>query len=399
MKLLLLDTEVTYYAGAQVVLQYYLEGLLRHGLSPTVGLVSGSPLDRRLPLRFPRLFLTDNQRFRLGGLLDQGSEVAAYCRKERPNCIHGWTARSWELAALAGMTVKLPAIGTLHDHPEAPFISGARQWLMRTCANHRLSQVCCVSRAVLQACLAAEYSRDKLMVAYNGLPGIPESLPERLAHTRITTPHVHSESVMGLDADTASSKQTAGATPVKLGFLGAFSRRKGIHGLLAVADALAQQTAQPESWEIHIAGDAQDAVGRSMVDELKQRYAGAVWWPRIHWHGWLDNPADFLRGLDILLLCSTEFDPLPTVILEAAAQGTPTLAADVGGVAELVQHGKTGWLYPPNDWETAARICAELIAQQSSLGDFGKNAWEHLREHFSVEQMVMRYLEVYAAVS
>ena len=54
-------------------------------------------------------------------------------------------------------------------------------------------------------------------------------------------------------------------------------------------------------------------------------------------------------------------DGLPTVLLEAMAVGTPTIATDVTGIPELVRNGETGLLVPQNDAEVVpwARLAAE----------------------------------------
>ena len=57
---------------------------------------------------------------------------------------------------------------------------------------------------------------------------------------------------------------------------------------------------------------------------------------------------DLYRAVDAVVLPSfTESCPL--VALEAMACGTPIIAADVGGVSEVVRDGETGWLFPPGD--------------------------------------------------
>ncbi len=49
------------------------------------------------------------------------------------------------------------------------------------------------------------------------------------------------------------------------------------------------------------------------------------------------------------LLYTSAFDGMPNVLLEAAAAGLPLVASGVGGVAELVKQGETGWLVDPAD--------------------------------------------------
>lgn len=367
MHLLLLDTEGVYYAGAEVVLGYYLKGLKQRGIRVTVAVVEGSPLADHLDGTCELLALSSNQRFNVSRLWKQADVICNYCKTEGVTHVHGWIARSWELASVLGMRTGLPVYATLHDHPRSRFISKARQTLMQTCAKGSFKALCCVSDAVRTACMDADYPEAKLVVAHNGLPHLAEKLPPK--------PNLRE------------------VRPLRLGYLGAFSKRKGTDGLLEFAEHLARATSNP--WDLIIAGDAQDDAARVWIENLQTEYSDRPWWGLLDWRGWVDDPAEFLHGTDLLLVCSAEFDPLPTVILEAAAQGTAVLAPRIGGVPEMIIEDETGWLYQAEDWEGAAKLCAELMEVPEHLHNAGEAAHAHIAEHFTVESMVKRYLEIY----
>jgi glycosyltransferase involved in cell wall biosynthesis len=54
-------------------------------------------------------------------------------------------------------------------------------------------------------------------------------------------------------------------------------------------------------------------------------------------------------GMADLLVCASDIESLPRVVLEAMAWGTPVLATAVFGLAELIDHGQNGWLCEPGD--------------------------------------------------
>ena len=71
--------------------------------------------------------------------------------------------------------------------------------------------------------------------------------------------------------------------------------------------------------------------------------------PNIRFHGPFDGFSSLpLEQFDAFLYTS-QWDGLPNVLLEAGASGLPIIASDVGGVAELIHDGETGFLVSPYD--------------------------------------------------
>lgn len=61
-------------------------------------------------------------------------------------------------------------------------------------------------------------------------------------------------------------------------------------------------------------------------------------------------------------------DGLPTVLLEAAALGTPLVSTPVTGIPELVRAGETGWLVPPRDPAALAAAMAAVLDDPTEAG-------------------------------
>ena len=71
----------------------------------------------------------------------------------------------------------------------------------------------------------------------------------------------------------------------------------------------------------------------------------------------------------------------PLKLYEYMAAGLPVVAADVGAVGECVQHGATGWLYPPGDVTALAHSITALVARPALAASLGRAAREHVRRH------------------
>ena len=81
----------------------------------------------------------------------------------------------------------------------------------------------------------------------------------------------------------------------------------------------------------------------------------------------------YYRAADCCLVPSRS-ESFGLVALEAAACGTPVVAAAVGGLTTLVKHGRTGYLVEDGDADAYARFAAEICTEpflQAGLGAGG----------------------------
>jgi glycosyltransferase involved in cell wall biosynthesis len=365
MRVLIIHPEAQFFAGAERMLLYFAEAAQE--LDLTIATVAGSRLDSTLPQHISRIAIPDNRPFSPGAF---GAAVRALWkahRKQPFKVIQAWAARDWELAATLGRLIRVPVVGTLHDHASASFHSRGRRALMRWAVRIGMDRVICVSEAVRRSCLSAGYPAAKLTVIHNGIPLLPVGAP------------IHSP-----------------GHPVRLGFMGVFSERKGMLGLFQTIDALSQ--VHPEGWELAIAGGTQDSEGELLVRRLEDEFSHKPWWPRVRWVGWVKQPEAFYEQIDLFLCPSSEFDPFPTVLLEAARAGIPVLASDVGGIAEIVEDGKTGWVFPAGHWKAAAERLSGLISDPGCLGVAGGRARERMERCFAAGKMIARYRDLYSTL-
>lgn len=108
---------------------------------------------------------------------------------------------------------------------------------------------------------------------------------------------------------------------------------------------------------------------RGKIEELIAR-GGAV--NRITVTGYREDVPDILAASDVVLLTSDRFEGVPQVILQALAMGRPVIASPVGGVPEVVLHGKTGFLCPPGDASVYASAMARLAEDPDLRERMGK---------------------------
>ena len=114
---------------------------------------------------------------------------------------------------------------------------------------------------------------------------------------------------------------------------------------------------------------------------------------RVDFRGRLEPMSAELFGLyagaDVFLLTSVG-EGLANVYIEAGAFGLPSVGADSGGTPEVVRHGLTGLLAPPDDVEAAAAHLAELLGTPGRAASMGRAARQWIEAEFGLETMGRR---------
>jgi len=103
---------------------------------------------------------------------------------------------------------------------------------------------------------------------------------------------------------------------------------------------------------------------------------------RVRFLGARDDVPELLAASDALAL-SSAWEGSPNVVLEAMVASRPVVATDVGGVRELVEHGRTGMVVPPRRPRALASAMRALAghspARRAEMGAAG--AAKAAREH------------------
>lgn len=106
--------------------------------------------------------------------------------------------------------------------------------------------------------------------------------------------------------------------------------------------------------------------------------------------------ARVLASLDVFVL-SSRSEGLPLALLEAMATGLPVVATQVGGVAEVLEHGSAGLLVPPGDEASLRRSLAALMADRGAAQELGDHARDRAR-HYDAKRVVDMYMALYQRV-
>jgi len=135
-----------------------------------------------------------------------------------------------------------------------------------------------------------------------------------------------------------------------------------------------------------------DAYGKEFLELIRTR-------PWCEHHGFVGRAElkTWLHGATLLALPSLE-DNCPMTVLEAAAAGVPAVAANVGGVPELITDGRTGLLCDPLDAASMAGVVEKILKQSGLAEDLATAANQSAHERFHPLVIARRHLEIYREV-
>ena len=104
------------------------------------------------------------------------------------------------------------------------------------------------------------------------------------------------------------------------------------------------------------------------------------------------NSEEFLKNKDIFILPSYD-EGLPIAIIEAFRQGMPVISTRVGGIPEMIDEYKNGFLINPTE-EDIIKIIEEILEKRYNLEELSKAAREKYLTNFTLEKMIKEYCKL-----
>jgi len=288
-------------------------------------------------------------------------EIRAVLRDIQPDLLTAHSSKAGVLGRLAGRSLHIPVVLTVHGWsftPGIPVVQAAVYRQIERLVGPLASRIITVSefdrRLALDARIAAE---DRVVMVHNGIPDVPPRLR----------------------ADPAR-------TPPRLVMVARFGAQKDHSTLLR---ALAGLLDSP--WELDLIGDG------PLISDMKLLAATLGVAGRIRFLGQRTDVDQILARAQASLLV-TNWEGFPLSILEAMRAGLPVVASSVGGIGESVRDGETGYLVPRGAVDLLRDRIRGLLstpALRVRLGTNGRNRYE---QHFTLSHSVSKTIAVYRDV-
>ena len=153
---------------------------------------------------------------------------------------------------------------------------------------------------------------------------------------------------------------------------------------------------------IRAAGNVEGArcliVGEGPGEEALRKEAGMYGSGRVEFTGYLsgDDYRRSLSGARFVVVPSRWYENLPFAVMEAMAAGKPVIAADIGGIPEMVD-GETGMLFPVNDGRALQGCIEKMNSDAGMRADMGRKGREKAERLYDSGTHYDRIMGVYDA--
>jgi len=336
------------WRGGQEQLWLLLRGMRERGHQQWVACPAGSPLAARAAREdFPVWPLPGS------AALDPRRLLSLRRRLRENSCdiVHAHDGRAQTISwlASAGLPVRRVASRLVTFPPRYPALH--RFKYTRTCHG-----VIAASESVRAVLVGAGVPNGPVEVITAGVD-VPPNLPSREIRARVR------------------AHWGAAETHFVAGHAGGFTSEKGQDLAL---DALLALSARLPQLRLVLAGEGPLRESPAFVEKLRR--AG----DHARLLGYVEDLPGFLAGLDLFLMPSRS-EGWGLAALHAMAHGLAVVASCVGGLAEIVEDGVTGWLVQPGSTAALADAVAAAAADPDRLRRYGSNARERARR-FSPER-------------
>lgn len=173
-------------------------------------------------------------------------------------------------------------------------------------------------------------------------------------------------------------------------FLGALEERKGCYDIPVIFESVRRKC--PEA-RLVMAGDGQ-------MEQVREAFDKRNLLPGVEFTGWVrgQEKEKLLRQSAVFLFPSYN-EGMPVAVLEAMGYGLGIVATTVGGIPQLIAHGRSGFLEAPGDLTAMAEAVSELLQDDGLCCSMGEAARETVEQKYSLNIHLRKLEETYRKAS
>ncbi len=297
------------------------------------------------------------------------ARLARAIREINPDVVHTNTLKAHLYGGLAGRAARTPVVWHLRDTLNESYLPASAVRAVRALARVLPDAVVGVSASVL-ANLA-----------------LPDRIPASVVHDGLSPAELRTFH--------RSSPPLTSTGPAVLVMVGRLDRWKG--QLIAIA-AVRMLIEAGEDVELLIVGGPMFGQ-EAFAAEVEGSVADPVLNNRVQLLGHRDDVTELLAVADIAIHASVSPDPLPGVVLEAQAAGAVVIASAGGGVVDMVEDGRTGFLAPMGDPRALASVVQRVLHDKEHARAVAEAGRQQVVAQFTAAATAAGVLAVYDGVT
>ena len=286
--------------------------------------------------------------------------LRSFLRIRGVTIVHTNSMKAHILGGAAAKLSGIPLVWHLRDslHPSSLPKQAVR--LMRWLAAVLPNRLVCVSKSVAKDALGKE-CMHLARVVYDGL----------------------NDECFEFSPPIDAPKGSSAPRVWKVGIAGRLCAWKGQHLFLEAAAKLIA-LGMPIRFEV-IGGPlfGQEAY----ADRLKHLVESCALREHVTFTGFVNDVTRRIKDWDVLVHASTAPDPCPNVVLEAMAAGVPVIGADAGGVPELLDEGRYGLLFEPDNPDILSDRIRTLLIDEAYRMRLARDARTRALKIFRTERV------------
>ncbi len=169
-------------------------------------------------------------------------------------------------------------------------------------------------------------------------------------------------------------------------FLGALEERKGCYNIPVIFENVKQKC--PDA-RLVMAGDGQ-------MQQIKAAFAEKNLLSGVTFTGWVrGRKKETLLEQSAVFLFPSYNEGMPVAVLEAMGYGLGIVTTTVGGIPQLIVHGKSGFLEAPGELTAMAEDVSRLLQDEALCRNMGELARETVEQKYSLRIHLQKLEETY----
>lgn len=133
------------------------------------------------------------------------------------------------------------------------------------------------------------------------------------------------------------------------------------------------------------------------LSEMRQELYEYVKSGKVFLLGYRNDINRILEGSNIFVICSLH-ETLCISLLEAASNGLALIGSNVGGIPEIIEENKSGYLVQPNNIDQFVHTIEGLANDKNKIQNFGNHAYNYVRKKFDEKEIMKKINELYDKV-